>query len=126
MAIRIQRVPSDNLAGGVAARLIAILLALIVAAIFFALNGADLGKLAAHVLKSTFGSRFGLMDIGLIMTPLILTGLAVMIAMKVGAWNIGAEGQFCAGAFAATGTKDGAASKACLIGQRPVEPRMAR
>jgi simple sugar transport system permease protein len=42
------------------------------------------------------------MDLGLIMTPLILTGLAVMIAMKVGAWNIGAEGQFCAGAFAAT------------------------
>ena len=51
MAIRIQRVPSDNLAGGVAARLIAILLALIVAAIFFALNGADLGKLAAETPK---------------------------------------------------------------------------
>lgn len=102
MAIRIQRVPSENLGGGVAARLIAIVLALVVAAVIFSLNGADLGALGAHVLKSTFGSRFGLMDIGLIMTPLILTGLAVMIAMKVGAWNIGAEGQFCAGAFAAT------------------------
>jgi simple sugar transport system permease protein len=42
------------------------------------------------------------MDLGLIVTPLILTGLAVMIALKVGAWNIGAEGQFCMGAFAAT------------------------
>lgn len=102
MALRIQRVPSESLAGGVAARLVAIVLALVVAAIVFAFTGADLGKLGAHVLKSTFGSRFGLMDLGLIMTPLTLTGLAVMIALKVGAWNIGAEGQFCAGAFAAT------------------------
>ncbi len=102
MAIRIHRVPSESLAGGVAARLVAIVLALVVAAIVFAFTGADLGKLGAHVLKSTFGSRFGLMDLGLIMTPLTLTGLAVMIALKVGAWNIGAEGQFCAGAFAAT------------------------
>lgn len=102
MDIRIQRVPSDTLAGGIAARLIAIVLALLVATAVFALNGADLSKLGAHVLKSTFGSTFGLMDLGLIMTPLILTGLAVTIALKVGAWNIGAEGQFCAGAFAAT------------------------
>lgn len=102
MSIRIQRVPSENVAGGVAARLIAIVLALFVAAAVFALNGADLGRLGAHVLKSTFGSRFGLMDLGLILTPLILTGLAVTVAMKVGAWNIGAEGQFCAGAVAAT------------------------
>ncbi|MDW6023185.1 ABC transporter permease [Mesorhizobium sp. BAC0120] len=94
--------PSESFAGGLAARLVAIILALLVAAIAFAWTGADLGKLGAHVLKSTFGSRFGLMDICLIMTPLILTGLAVTIAQKVGAWNIGAEGQFSAGAFAAT------------------------
>lgn len=102
MAIRIQRVPSGSRASGLTARLMAIVLALVVAATIFALNGADLGKLGAHVIKSTFGSRYGLMDLGLIMTPLILTGLAVTIALKVGAWNIGAEGQFCAGAFAAT------------------------
>lgn len=102
MAIRIQRVPSASLAGGLIARLTAIVLALIVAAIVFALNGANLATLGAHIVKSTFGNRFGLQDLGLILTPLILTGLAVMIALKVGAWNIGAEGQFCAGAFAAT------------------------
>jgi general nucleoside transport system permease protein len=102
MAIRIQRVPSDNLTGGITARLIAIVLAVLVAALVFALNGADLGALGAHVMKSTFGSKFGLQDLGLMLTPLILTGLSVMIALKVGAWNIGAEGQFCAGAFAAT------------------------
>lgn len=103
MAFRIQRVQSDSLAGGISARLIAIILALLVAAIAFAISGADLGALGARVFKSTFGSNFGLMDLGLILTPLILTGLSVMIARKVGAWNIGAEGQFCAGAFAASG-----------------------
>ncbi|HEX6177288.1 MAG TPA: ABC transporter permease [Thermoanaerobaculia bacterium] len=33
--------------------------------------------------------------------PLLLTGLCVVIAFRAGAWNIGAEGQFIAGAIAA-------------------------
>ncbi len=35
-------------------------------------------------------------------TPLLLTGLAVALAFRAGIWNIGAEGQFYAGAIAAT------------------------
>ena len=34
-------------------------------------------------------------------TPLIITGLAVAIAFRAGVWNIGADGQFIAGATAA-------------------------
>lgn len=34
-------------------------------------------------------------------TPLIITGLAVAIAFRAGIWNIGADGQFIAGATAA-------------------------
>lgn len=102
MAIRIQRVPIETMTGGLAARIIAIVLALGIAAAVLAINGSDLGALGRQIYHSTFGSRYGLQDLGLIITPLILTGLAVMIAAKVGAWNIGAEGQFCAGAFAAT------------------------
>lgn len=34
-------------------------------------------------------------------TPLLLTGLAVALAFRAGLWNIGAEGQFLAGAVAA-------------------------
>lgn len=102
MAYRIQRVPGENRAGSLAARAIAIVLALTIAAVVLAVNGANLGDLGRHILTSTFGSRFGLYDLGLILAPLIFTGLAVMIALRVGAWNIGAEGQFCAGALAAT------------------------
>lgn len=35
-------------------------------------------------------------------TPLIITGLAVAIAFRAGVWNIGADGQFIAGAVLAT------------------------
>jgi simple sugar transport system permease protein len=42
-------------------------------------------------------------------TPLLITGLAVALAFRAGVWNIGAEGQFYAGAVMATwiGTRFG-------------------
>ncbi len=103
MAIRLQRLPSASPAIALAARAIAILLALVTAGLLLAASGAQPLKLAQQVLKSTFGSGFGLEDVGLLVTPLILTGLSVAVALRIGAWNIGAEGQFYAGAFAATG-----------------------
>ncbi len=59
-----------------------------------AADGADPLALGAQVVRSTFGSRFGLQDLGLLVTPLILTGLAVAVTLRIGVWNIGAEGQF--------------------------------
>ncbi|PSJ61078.1 ABC transporter permease [Kumtagia ephedrae] len=102
MAIRIQRIPSAPPAAALAARAVAIVLALLVAGLVLAASGADPLRLASQVLGATFGSSFGLEDVGLLVTPLILTGLSVAVALKIGAWNIGAEGQFYAGAFAAT------------------------
>ena len=103
MAIRFQRFPSAQSSVALAARAAAIVLALLVAGLILAVNGANPAKLALQVIKSTFGSSFGLEDVGLLVTPLILTGLSVAVAQKIGAWNIGGEGQFYAGAFAATG-----------------------
>ncbi|RZN32357.1 ABC transporter permease [Bradyrhizobium sp. Leo121] len=103
MAVRLQRLPSASPAIALAARAIAILMALVTAGLLLAASGAQPLKLAQQVLKSTFGSGFGLEDVGLLVTPLILTGLSVAVALRIGAWNIGAEGQFYAGAFAATG-----------------------
>ena len=54
------------------------------------------------MVRSAFGSRFGLQDFGLLVTPLILCGLAVAVTLRIGIWNIGAEGQFAMGAFATT------------------------
>jgi ABC-type uncharacterized transport system permease subunit len=100
---RVQRVPSAQPAVALAARAGAIILALVVAGLVLAANGASPIRLATQVVSSTFGSSFGLEDVGLLVTPLILTGLSVAVALRIGAWNIGAEGQFYAGAFAATG-----------------------
>lgn len=103
MSYRIQRVPSAQPAVALAARAIAIISALVVAGLVLAASGANPVKLASQVIRSTFSTSFGLEDVALLITPLILTGLAVSVALRIGAWNIGAEGQFYAGAFAATG-----------------------
>lgn len=103
MPFRLQRVPTENRALVLGARALAIVLSILTGTVILAFNGADLGALAGHMFKSIFLSSYGLQDLGLILTPLILTGLAVMIALRVGAWNIGAEGQFLAGALCTTG-----------------------
>lgn len=43
-------------------------------------------------------SLYFLADVLVHATPLILTGLAVAVAFRAGVWNIGADGQFLAGA----------------------------
>src|SRR5216683_1051761 len=53
------------------------------------------------LLRGAFGSRY---DFGMTLfysTPLIFTGLSVMVAFHAGLFNIGAEGQLTLGALAA-------------------------
>src|SRR5258706_9777140 len=59
------------------------------------------GALLAILLRGSIGSRFALEGTLLKSVPLLLTGLCVVIAFRAGVWNIGAEGQFLAGAIAA-------------------------
>ncbi len=54
------------------------------------------------LVQGAFGDGFALADTLLKTCPLVLTGLAVAIAFRAGAWNIGAEGQLLMGALAAT------------------------
>jgi general nucleoside transport system permease protein len=96
---RLQRFPSAHPATAFAWRVIAIVLALVISGSTLAAMGSKPLSLGYEVLKSSFGSEFGLEDLALIVTPLILTGLAVAVTMRVGIWNIGAEGQFYMGAF---------------------------
>ncbi|MDE1995853.1 MAG: ABC transporter permease, partial [Rhizobiaceae bacterium] len=98
---RLQRLPSASPVVAFAARIAAILLALIFAGIVLAATGASPLELASEVIDSSFGSSFGLQDLGVLLVPLILTGLSVAVGQQIGVWNIGAEGQFYAGAFGA-------------------------
>lgn len=98
----LQRYPSASPAAALGARAAAIALALLTAGIVLGVTGAEPLALGRRVVESSFGSRYALEDLGLVVIPLILTGLAVAVGRQVGVWNIGAEGQFYFGAFAAT------------------------
>lgn len=100
---RLQRLPAASPAVSLAARLISVVLALVTAGVILAIVGMDPLALGAKVISSTFGSSFGMADLALLFSPLIYCGLAVAIGLRIGVWNIGAEGQFNLGAFAATG-----------------------
>ena len=54
------------------------------------------------LLEGAYGSRFALEQSALKAVPLALTGLAVALCLRMRLWNIGAEGQFHAGAIGAT------------------------
>lgn len=54
------------------------------------------------IFYGALGTRLGLLETIVKAIPLILTGIAVAIAFTGKFWNIGAEGQFYAGALAAT------------------------
>ena len=103
MSYRLQRLPVAKPSVAFAARIASVVLALLTAGLVLKLVGMEPLALAGRVLKSTFGSSFGLEDLALLFTPLLYCGLAVAVALRIGAWNIGAEGQFNLGAFAAAG-----------------------
>ncbi len=84
-------------------RLAGVGVALIVAAVVLALTGRDPFSLLGKALDGTFGERQGLEEMALLLTPILMNALAVHIALRMKIWNIGSEGQFFMGAWAAAG-----------------------
>jgi general nucleoside transport system permease protein len=83
--------------------LIAIALGLIVLAIGLQAAGYDAAAGLSALWSGAFGSWYAFTSATLVRAvPLIIIGLAIAIAFRAGALNIGAEGQFYAGAIAAT------------------------
>lgn len=82
--------------------LAALVLALIIGGILIALVGGDPIATYAHIANVAFGNLGGITDTLTKATPLILVGLACSLAFRMKLWNIGAEGQFFMGAWAAS------------------------
>jgi ABC-type uncharacterized transport system permease subunit len=79
-----------------------VVVAFIISGIILKIIGGQpllVGKFFYH---ATFGSWAVFSDTLVKATPLILVGLACTVAFKMKLWNIGAEGQFYIGAFAAS------------------------
>lgn len=84
-----------RIAYGIAAAAISIAILAAIGALF---GHSDLFSI---LIGGSIGSPFALEGTLLKSVPLLLTGLAVVIAFRAGVWNIGGEGQFTAGALAA-------------------------
>jgi general nucleoside transport system permease protein len=77
-------------------------IAILAVALLVTATGYAPGPALAALWRGSFGSGYAILSGTLLRaTPLILTGLAVAIAFRASVWNIGAEGQFLAGATAA-------------------------
>ncbi|MBI1801324.1 MAG: ABC transporter permease [Chloroflexi bacterium] len=79
-----------------------VVFALVVGGLVLAYVGGDPIDAYAHIFNAAFGNPGVLSDTLVKASPLILTGLACLIAFRARLWNIGAEGQFFIGAFGAT------------------------
>lgn len=69
--------------------------------VILALFGHAPRETAMTIAGGSFGSSFATSETLIRAIPLILASLAVIVAFRAGVWNIGAEGQFIAGAIAA-------------------------
>src|SRR5919202_231551 len=79
-----------------------IVFAFVLGAIILALVGGNPIDAYAHIYNAAFGNTGVISDTLVKASPLILTGLACLLAFRMRLWNIGAEGQFFLGAFGAT------------------------
>jgi len=79
-----------------------VLIAFIISGIILKIIGGQPLVVLKFFYTATFGSWAVFSDTLVKATPLIMVGLACVLAFKMKLWNIGAEGQFYAGAFAAS------------------------
>jgi general nucleoside transport system permease protein len=82
--------------------IVAVVVALIIGGVLIALVGGNPFATYGHIANVAFGSLGGITDTLTKATPLILVGLACSLAFRMKLWNIGAEGQFFMGAWAAS------------------------
>lgn len=80
--------------------LAAVLAALLVSAGLILTSGADVKGALLALFKGAFGSLSACLETLVQATPIMFTGLAMVIAFRGKVWNIGGEGQFFAGALA--------------------------
>ena len=81
---------------------LSILVALVLAGIFLAIEGHPPIEVYRELFESGFATWYGFTDTLAAATPLVLTGLAAAFAFRMNLYNIGGEGQLYAGAIAAS------------------------
>jgi simple sugar transport system permease protein len=83
--------------------LLAVMLTLIGGAILFAILGRDPISAYHAFFIQPISTRYGLGELGVKATPLILCAVGLAIGFRANVWNIGAEGQFIMGGICGGG-----------------------
>lgn len=83
--------------------LLAVLLTVIAGFLLFALMGFDPVAGLVAFFVSPITSLYGLAELGVKATPLVLIATGLAMGFRAGVWNIGAEGQLTLGAICAGG-----------------------
>jgi ABC-type uncharacterized transport system permease subunit len=78
-------------------------IALLVVGVLLLLTGRNAFQIFWDALDAIFGSQRGMEGVALRAIPILMTGLAVALSLRMKVWNIGSDGQFLMGAFAAVG-----------------------
>ena len=81
--------------------LVRFLLSIIVTGLLMYIGGADIKAGFIALFEGAFGSWQAVVESLVKATPLILTGLATVVAFRARIWNIGQEGQLYVGAITA-------------------------
>ena len=82
--------------------ILAVILGLITNIILLSFLGYDAIEIFSTSFGKTFANKAGLLETTVTWVPIVLCALSTVVAAKVGLWNLGLEGQFYMGAFAAT------------------------
>ena len=98
---RIAKRQGSSLLLDIAAIVLALLLSLVGTVVLIATYGASPAETLQALFKGAFGTRNAVLETLVQATPLMFTGLAVVVAFRGRMFNIGGEGQFWAGAVAA-------------------------
>jgi len=81
----------------------AIVLALLLAGLFFQLFGVSPIRAYGDIIRGALGSKLGITETIRRMIPLLVIGVGLTVAFRALFWNIGAEGQLLVGTVAAAG-----------------------
>jgi ABC-type uncharacterized transport system permease subunit len=102
MQLRLEKRPQPSQVMLYATPVAAVLLTMIVGAIAFALLGYDGIGGVLEIFTRPLTNPLKWQDLGVKAAPLIIVGVGLSIAYRANVWNIGAEGQYVAGALGGT------------------------
>lgn len=99
--MRLERRSEAPLAARLVVPVAAIIGGLAVGALILLIGNHSVGSAYSAMWQASFGTSAGFDQTLVQATPLVLTGLAVTVALRMNIWNIGGEGQMALGAIGA-------------------------